>query len=78
MESLHAFLSDVAKATVPQESGGGISLLKAFSIHVKDIISTFKIQYEKAPNNGCKSINHILTIKRTTIVLRLVRIPIVY
>ena len=43
MESLHAFLTDVAKAIVPHESGGGISLLKAFSIHVKDIISTFKI-----------------------------------
>jgi hypothetical protein len=40
---LHAFLSDVAKPTVPQESGGGISILKVFGIHVKDIISTFKI-----------------------------------
>ena len=57
MESLHAFLTDVAKATVPHESGGGISLLKAFSIYVKEIISTFKIQYEKALNNGCISIN---------------------
>jgi hypothetical protein len=63
MESLHAFLSDVTKTAVPHESGGGISLLKGFSFYFKDIISTFKIQNEQAPNNGCKSIKLILTIK---------------
>ena len=63
MELLHALLSDVAKTTVPQKSGIGISLLKTFSLYVIDIISTIKIHYEQPILNGCKSIKHILIRK---------------